>query len=104
MDPIQYPKVTIGEKEYTVRFRCGDVVRLKAQGVDFAAMKDGFADKVEDAMKLLSAGISHEASISAESLGDMIDLAELPTISAVIGEALRKASPQETPSTKPTLQ
>lgn len=102
-DPIQYPKVQIGPDLVEVKFRCGDIIRLQKAGIDIADMSEvrGVA-AMERALTLLSAGIAHQTKKTAEELGDLIDLADLPKVSEAIGEAFRKAFSQ--PAASQTTQ
>lgn len=102
-DPIQYPTLTLGAETFEVRFRCGDIIRLKKDhGIDIGEVKQlKGSDALEYTLLLLSAGIAHQAKKTVEELADMVDLAELPKVSAALTEALKKASPQTPAEVKP---
>jgi hypothetical protein len=96
-DPKAHPRVTLGGKDYEVKYRVGDIVRLKkehkigiAREQIVAAMQDDGFDTV---LKLLSAGISHSIQYTPEQLGDMIDLADFALYTQAVTDALGKVSP-----------
>jgi hypothetical protein len=96
-DPISYPKLTIDGQEVEVKFRIGDLIRLKKDaGVDLldssASNQKKGTDLLEYSMMLLSHGIAHSMKKTAEELYDCFDLSQLPDISNAIRESLEKAS------------
>lgn len=96
-DPIQYPKILLDGESVEVKFRCGDLIRLKKDGVDIGAMGEvKGVDAIERTLKLLSAGIAHHVKKSTEDLADLVDLVDFPKVAAAINEALKKATPQAT--------
>jgi hypothetical protein len=112
LDPVTYPTVTLDGKAYEVKFRCGDILRLKKdKGVDLLAgiseqLKG--ADAMNRTLELLASGLAHtQAGFTAEQLADMIDLAQLKNIAETVTAALLKAVPQAkpgTPESKPAIQ
>src|SRR5579885_260209 len=93
MDPIQYPTVEINGEEMELKFRCGDVLRLKREGLDFADMvpKDGqqptWDQTMERTFKMLAAGLAHTGKgLTSEQLADLVDLGQLREIGGAINE------------------
>ena len=111
LDPVQYPTVTLEGKTYEVKFRCGDILRLKKDkqidllGGITETLKG--SDAMSRTLELLAAGLSHtQAGFTADQLADMVDLAELKTVAETVTAALLKAVPQAKPEKplKPALQ
>lgn len=109
---MQYPTVTLEGKAYEVKFRCGDILRLKKDkqidllGGITETLKG--ADAMNRTLELLASGLAHtQAGFTAEQLADMVDLAELKTVAETVTAALLKAVPQVKPGTpepKPAVQ
>lgn len=96
-DPIKYPTVVIDGTPVEVKFRCGDIIRLKKEGVDIGDLKPvQGVDAMQRTLTFLQHGIAHQMKKTVEELADSVDLANLPTIANAINEALKKASPQAT--------
>lgn len=103
-DPIEYPTVLIDGKPVEVKFRCGDIIRLKRDhGIDIAEVKElKGADALEHTLKMLSAGISHKVQKSSDELMDLVDLADFMKIADAVTGAIKKAFPQaKTTEAKP---
>jgi hypothetical protein len=80
-------KVTL-DKERTLKFTLNSLVYAEENGVDIQNMSKGGSVKLKDLRTLLFAGLMHEdKELTAEAVGDLIDVAEL----APISEALNKA-------------
>jgi len=105
-DPVQYPTVVIDGKPIEVKFRCGDIIRLKKEkeieltSLGLNAME--FSAKVERMMTLLSVAVSHAVQKTPEELADLFDLAQLSEVDRALGEAIKKAFPQATAQSTPT--
>lgn len=94
-DPIQYPTVVIDGQPVAVKFRCGDIIRLKEAGIDIGDMKEVKGiEAMRRTLTFLQHGIAHQVKKTVEELSDAVDLASLPAIGNAINEALKKASPQ----------
>lgn len=97
-DPLEYPKITLGGETFEVKFRSGDVIRLKKDNsIDLFQMgKETLTgiDALERTLVLFQAGISHQAAKSIEELGNLIDLADVPAVAEAINRAILKAAPQ----------
>jgi len=103
-DPIQYPTVNLGGKKVEVKFRCGDIIRLKkTYGVELEKVDLKGADAIERAMILLAVGVHHAMpDVTPDSVADLVDLSQLKGISEAIAESIKKAlPPQETGATNP---
>lgn len=96
VDPIEYPKIRLADQEYEIKFRCGDIIRMKKDGIDLYALpKLGGVEQIEMLFKLLSHGLAHaKAGFGPEELADLVDLSRLVEVDQVIGNAIKKASPQ----------
>lgn len=76
------------DKERTLKFTLNSLVYVEEQGVDIQKMGEAKGMKLKDLRTLLFAGLMHEdAELTPESVGGMIDVSELSSIS----EALNKA-------------
>lgn len=95
-DPVEYPKVTLGDKIYEVKFRTGDLMRLKKEHkIELGQMErlQG-VDAMERMIVLLQAGIAHQAKLTVEEIADCIVIGEFPIYSEAVNLAISKASPQ----------
>lgn len=96
-DPIQYPTVAFNDgTTVEVKFRCGDILRLKkVHQIDLAekVTLDWDANMTRS-LTILSAGIAHQMQKSADDLADLVDWANLGAVTAAINEAVKKASAQ----------
>jgi hypothetical protein len=94
---ISYPTIVLGGQEIPIKFRLGDVIRLKknysidVEKLDFGSTLAEFADKVS---VLLSAAVAHQVSYSPEQISDMVDMGDMLDLSRKMGEAIKKAIPQ----------
>ncbi len=94
-DPVQYPVIELAGTTYEVKFRAGDVIRLKKQGIDIGEnVTLRGAEAVERTLILLQAAVSHQAKLSIEELQDMVDWARVPEVNLCITEAISKVSAQ----------
>lgn len=105
-DPISYPTVKINGQEVELKFRCGDVIRMKKAGIDFFSLGEARkgVDAVEFLLNLLSHCVAHKMDVTAEQLGNMIDYSpeQMHLIDIAIGEAIKKASARASvPTTVP---
>jgi hypothetical protein len=80
-------KVTL-DKERTLKFTLNSLVYAEENGVDIQNMGKNGSVKLKDLRTLLYAGLMHEdEKLTADAVGEMIDVSEL----APISEALNKA-------------
>ncbi len=94
-DPILYPTVQIDGKPVEVKFRCGDILRMKKAGVDiFEVSTLKGAAAVERMLTLLQYGIAHHMNKTVDELADAIDLGNLAVYSLAVTESIKKVSPQ----------
>lgn len=107
-DPVIYPTVVIDGKPIEVKFRCGDIIRLKkVHQIEIEKLDTGnLASNLEQSLTILSAGISHAITKTTDELADAIDFTDFKDIAAAIGESLKKAIPQTktVPTAKKNLQ
>jgi hypothetical protein len=111
--PVDYPKLTIGGKEYTLRLTLGGAMRLEREGVQIDTLKGAKFD-VTLVCKLLSALLGTDGTNgefvpcgkTAEQIGDMIPAQEFGAFAVAIQSALKKAPPAapETAEGEPALQ
>lgn len=96
MDPISYPKITIGEETLEVRFRQSDVIALlKDDGINILEPFTGpKIETVERNLKLLRRGLMHAHSYTVEELGDALDFGQVGEVDGVVGAAIKKAASQ----------
>jgi len=94
--PTENPKVTLGGKTYTLKFRLYDIVQLwKNHKIDLATRSDlKGAEALERIPHMMSAAIAHEADLPAEDIAKLIDLADLPLYVEKVVEAQKKVSPE----------
>jgi SpoU rRNA methylase family enzyme len=94
-DPISYPKITLGDAEYELKFRLSDMVNLqKNHQIDlFVATEVKGVAALERLATVIQAGIAHQASKTVEEIMDAIELGELPVYALAVAEAQKKASP-----------
>jgi hypothetical protein len=104
ISPIEYPKITLDGKSYEVKFRVGDIIRLKKDhGIDISIKLDlKGIEAFSTGIQMLSAGLAHEVQFSVDQLADMIPLAEFPTVLQAVTQALAKATPQAVTTPSPT--
>lgn len=102
-DPIQYSTVLIDGQPVEVKFRCGDIIRLKKEGVDIGDLKEvKGVEAMSRTLTFLQHGIAHQMKKTVDELADAVDLAQLPVVAQAINDALKKASPQTpAPEVKP---
>ena len=97
-DPIEYPRITLCGEIFEVKFRSGDIIRLKKDNkIDLFEMgkeKLTGIDALERTLVLFQAGISHQATKTIEEIGNIVDLADVPLVAEAINRAISKASPQ----------
>jgi hypothetical protein len=76
------------DKERTLKFTLNSLVYAEENGVDIQNMGKEGTVKLKDLRTLLFAGLMHEdPELTAEAVGEMIDIANI----APISEALNKA-------------
>jgi hypothetical protein len=99
-DPVEYPKITLGGEIFEVKFRSGDVIRLKKDlKIDLFEMgRETLTgiDALERTLTLLQAGISHQCTKTLEEIGNLVDLADVPRVAEAINKAISKAATQAT--------
>lgn len=91
---IEYPKISLDGQAYEVRFRIGDIIRLKKEhGLVLGEhLKLAGDDGLENAMKVLSAGLAHAIILTPEQIADKIDLASFGEVIFTVIEAMGKVS------------
>lgn len=105
IDPTEFPRVILGSETYEVKFRCGDVIRLKKEcQIDvftmFTKPEDGGPPKItgidgmERTFLLLSYGLSHEKSFKPDELADLVGFERMAEMSIAVMQALGKAFAQ----------
>ena len=100
-DPITYPTVRIDGQDVEVKFRCGDLIRMKKSGLDLNEAKAAIEEQMEKALTVLSFGIAHTGlKITPEELADKIDLSAFGNVSVAINQAISKAMAQVTATVK----
>lgn len=96
MDPHDWPKVTIGDREYTVKITWGTLLRAKKAGVNFDSPIDPNADsatQVEAMAKLFAVVLGTKKDpIDWEELAEEIDATKQAELMRVIDEARKKVS------------
>ncbi len=97
MDPVNYPTVTFDGKEYPVKFRLSDVVRMQHEGVDLFN-KGAYIDR-EQAMwrysHMIAAGIRHIApDVTWEDVANKMPWPEIVASAVKVNEALGKVLAQ----------
>lgn len=106
-DPIDYPQITFNDGTIVeVKFRVGDIVRLKKQHeIDLSQKVDlDWINQMERTLTILAAGISHQVTKSTEELADLVDYANFFAVSTAIADAIKKAIPQNvTDQAKPLI-
>ena len=109
-DPVEYPRITLGGETFTVKFRSGDIIRLKKNHqIDLFEMgleQLKGVEALQRTLMLFSAGISHQVTKTLEEIADLVDLADVPRVAEAINAAISKAAPQAKPATQtaPTVQ
>lgn len=95
MDPIQYPTVKIDGIDVEVKFRCGDIIRMKKNGLDIGDTTPvKGAEAMERTLTFLQHGIAHQMKKTVDELADAVNLADLPVIALAVTESIKKVSPQ----------
>jgi hypothetical protein len=98
MDSVQYPMVQIDGKEYSLKFRKSDIVRLQHEGVDLLN-PDDFKDRSQILWRLshmIAAGVSHETILTWEQVCNGVDWGDLAAVSRATSEAMGKVLAQVT--------
>lgn len=95
-DPIQYPTVNLGGQVVEVKFRVGDIIRLKKEHqIDITEKREmKGVEAFEHIVVMLQAGIAHKIQKSTDEIADLIDLADLSSVTDAITGAMGKAFPQ----------
>lgn len=97
-DPVQYPRIKIGDEFVRLRFRCGDILRLEAEGLDIFALPQATGTAaVKMFMTLLKHAIAHDRTVSIEELADAVDYADLGEVQTLLTAAIKKASANPMP-------
>jgi SpoU rRNA methylase family enzyme len=94
-DPVKYPTIKLGDKEYEVKFRLSDFVNLqKTHGIDlFVKTETKGVAALERMALVIQAGIAHAAALTVDDIMDAIEIGEIPTYALAVAEAQKKASP-----------
>lgn len=92
--PVTSPKITIGGKEYELRFRLSDVIKLwKDHQIDISKRVEG-AEAFARVPYLLAAAIAHSGNgLTADQIAEAIDLGEMPIYLEQLIAAQKKATP-----------
>jgi len=95
-DPVKYPTVQVGDRTFTVKFRTGDVIRLKTDhNIDLGEQVTvKGAEALSRTLLILQSGIAHQAAVTVEELADAIEYAQIPEINVAIIEAISKVTAQ----------
>lgn len=100
-DPVVYPNVTIGGKEYPLCFSAGAVISLwKEHQIDLFSLEQmnaklSGAAALERTLCLLHAALSGtEGAPSYQQLGKLVQLADVPRLAPAITEAISKVAAQ----------
>lgn len=109
MDPVTYPVIhlpVVGDpnktEPFTVFFSIDAITLLLSQHkIDIFQQpeNESLPDRLSRTCKLLSAGVSHIASISPEEMRKRVDISNLADIAAAVNRAISKVSTQV-----PTIQ
>jgi hypothetical protein len=95
-DPVKYPTINLGGKEYELKYRLSDMVNLaKEHQIDLFVKTEtiGVAG-LERLAKVIAAGLTHTGEgITYEHVLESIDVGEVPIYSLAVIEAQKKASP-----------
>jgi hypothetical protein len=110
MEPVSYPKVTLGDRVYTLKLRMGDVIRLyQEHGVDLQTRSNRTgADSTHWLFTVFAACIAHQFQADPEKMPSAIQLADmvedretLDVIDDAVAAAIKKALARPT-ATSPT--
>lgn len=96
-DPVDYPLLTIGGKEYELKLRQYDVLQLLKNGVDIFNLPKiplMSGEGIQRNLKLLQAAIAHQEEVSIEDLSKQLDFALVGQIEVALGESIKKAAAQ----------
>jgi len=100
-DPVVYPKIQLGDQQFTVCFSTGAVIRLWKEHhidlFDLATMNDKLtgAAALERTLCMLHAAISgNDGAPTLAQLGNMVQLADVPRLAPAITEAISKVAAQ----------
>ena len=96
--PIETPTITLGGREYPLKFRLRDVVWLwKTHQIDLATRVQG-AEAFMRIAPMIVAATAHlgEPALTVEQVEEQIELGELPVYLEKLVEAQKKATPAAT--------
>lgn len=107
VSPVQYPTITVDGKPLEVKFRLGDLLRLKKNeeidlidGAEVLKLKN--SEAMVRSLTMLSYGLAHIGKYTAEQLADSFTLSDISLISDVLTKALSlvpaQAKTQEAPT------
>lgn len=103
-DPVKREAVTLGGKEYPLKFRLSDLSTLKKEhDIDlFVPTEVKGLEAVERLAIILAAGIAHtgEAALTPQQIMEHIELPELPVFALAIAQAQKKVSPESAKASK----
>ncbi len=132
-DAQDYPHVSLGGKDYEVRFSVGAVLRLKRlYDIDMEQLSNKCpvcegdkaiencptcggtgtillkgAEAIDRVCKLLAAAIGNQTKLTSMEIADMIDIPRLQYYADAVNEAIKKAgeskSPKKEPAATPTV-
>ena len=100
MEAIEYPTITLGDpprvapEEFTVRYRAGDIIRLKKNhNINLLGkMEFNLSEGLDTSMAILAAGVAHQKQFTVEEIADLVDFACIGEVIAGILEAVGKVS------------
>ena len=95
-DPVDYPKIKIGNTEYEVKFRSSDLIRLKKEhSIDLTErITVTGVEAVQRTLYTLQAGIAHQQKLEFDVLADLIPWDRIVEVNVVIQESISKLSAQ----------
>ena len=99
MDPVQHPKITLGDRTYEVIFRTGDIMRLrKDYGFSLNDVPAIAADPISNSLFLLTmlkVGLTHCApDLTLDEIAGQLDRTRVKELAEVITTATGKVVAQ----------
>jgi len=92
VDPIEYPRIFLEGQSIEIKFRIGDLIRLKKSGIDIGDVTPvKGVEAYERMMAMLQAGVAHTLKKSVEELSEIITVAEFPLITEAVNAAFEQA-------------
>jgi hypothetical protein len=91
-DPIERPKIRIGDKEYSLKFRLTDVIALERDGI-FLRDISQHTFSIEKLLRFVLAGVAHEAILDFDTVAASLELSDVSAIADAVKRAMEKAQP-----------